>query len=1000
MKKIIFLLLLVSGILSNQLRAQYITLPDTNFTNYLVANHPSCMVGGQLDTACAKLYSVNTIDIGNKNIHDIRGIEYFYNLKMLYCFDNFITEISALPPSLENLDCNRNNIENISYLPSTLLRLYCSNNDLDSLPPLPQVLQTLQFQNNNLHVLPALPSALKNLLGHNNNLSVIPPLPNGLKILSVPRNQITSFPVLPVSLTNFEASFNQLDSLPTLPSGLIRLICDSCSLDYLPSILPDSLIDIWLPYNNLSRLPALPNGLLELNCGFNQLDTLPSQLPPFLEALTLVENRLTELPPLPATLQALNCSNNSITYLPELPAYLILLGVSDNPLQCLPQLKKIDNFIFLYTNITCLPNYGQVTTSNPPLSSLPLCNFYNNNGCDVFYNITGKTYFDDNANCDFDAGDVNIKNTKVQLFKNGQLYQQAFTGGEGFYTFDLQNTVGDYATSIDSSSLPFTISCPDTGYYRSQLTAADTLFFDKDFGMKCKQGFDLGAYDVLRDITQVFRPASTHAINVVAGDIAKFYGTSCANVSGQVTVVMTGPATALSYPGLAPTTITGNTFVWDLADFSAVSVFNSFLIDIQIDTFSQAGDLVCFDVSVTPTTGDNDPTNNQLTHCYEVVNAYDPNNKEVYPAGYTDTSVHWLTYTINFQNTGNASALHVYLMDTLDSNLDESTIQLLTYSHDNYTQVLPGGIVKFNFPNINLPDSNANEPLSHGYVRYKIKMKDNLPIGTTIENTAHIYFDFNPAIVTNTTVNTLVAPLSKPLVSASATTSCEGDTITLQTDANALYTYLWRVNGSTIPNSNVPAIDVAQSGNYTVSVTDGISANVSDVQVITFNNLPVVSFALPSELCQDNVPVDLTQYASPNGGLFAGSGVFGPTDMDVSNTGTFNLSYIYTDGNGCAKIEQANTEVVICARIAGINGNAFSIYPNPASSAVSISATAAMNGSRVSIMDLNGKLLASEVLHGTETLVDISNLNQGVYVVTISTLNGQIAVNQKLVVIR
>jgi hypothetical protein len=29
----------------------------------------------------------------------------------------------------------------------------------------------------------------------------------------------------------------------------------------------------------------------------------------------------------------------------------------------------------------------------------------------------------------------------------------------------------------------------------------------------------------------------------------------------------------------------------------------------------------------------------------------------------------------------------------------------------------------------------------------------NLPVGTQIENTAHIYFDYNPAVVTNTTVN-------------------------------------------------------------------------------------------------------------------------------------------------------------------------------------------------------------------------------------------------------
>src|SRR5204863_9868317 len=117
---------------------------------------------------------------------------------------------------------------------------------------------------------------------------------------------------------------------------------------------------------------------------------------------------------------------------------------------------------------------------------------------------------------------------------------------------------------------------------------------------------------------------------------------------------------------------------------------------------------------------------------------------------------HWLTYTIHFQNTGNADAEHIYITDTLDANLDLSTFQLLAYSHRPLVQILDGGIARFNFPNINLPDSNANEPASHGFVQYKIKLKNGLSLGTQTTNTAYIYFDFNSPVVTNTTSNTLV----------------------------------------------------------------------------------------------------------------------------------------------------------------------------------------------------------------------------------------------------
>ncbi|MBU3676596.1 MAG: T9SS type A sorting domain-containing protein, partial [Chitinophagaceae bacterium] len=72
-----------------------------------------------------------------------------------------------------------------------------------------------------------------------------------------------------------------------------------------------------------------------------------------------------------------------------------------------------------------------------------------------------------------------------------------------------------------------------------------------------------------------------------------------------------------------------------------------------------------------------------------------------------------------------------------------------------YTLNGPGRLL-FTFAGINLPDSNTNEPASHGFVQYAIKPKGGLSMNTSIENTASIYFDFNPPIVTNTTQNIIV----------------------------------------------------------------------------------------------------------------------------------------------------------------------------------------------------------------------------------------------------
>jgi hypothetical protein len=63
--------------------------------------------------------------------------------------------------------------------------------------------------------------------------------------------------------------------------------------------------------------------------------------------------------------------------------------------------------------------------------------------------------------------------------------------------------------------------------------------------------------------------------------------------------------------------------------------------------------------------------------------------------------------------------------------------------------------INFEFPGIMLPDSGTDYEASQGFVNFSIQRKSNLPLGTQIKNTAHIYFDFNEAVITNTTVTTI-----------------------------------------------------------------------------------------------------------------------------------------------------------------------------------------------------------------------------------------------------
>jgi len=144
----------------------------------------------------------------------------------------------------------------------------------------------------------------------------------------------------------------------------------------------------------------------------------------------------------------------------------------------------------------------------------------------------------------------------------------------------------------------------------------------------------------------------------------------------------------------------------------------------------------------------------------EVTCAYDPNDKQVFPNGYSEehyiANEQELEYLIRFQNTGNAPATDIHIRDTLDANLDISSFQMVANSHSVFTTIDPSTReIDFFFEDIQLADSVNNEPESHGLVSFKIRPETDLPLLTELNNTASIFFDNNPPIVTNTTWSTI-----------------------------------------------------------------------------------------------------------------------------------------------------------------------------------------------------------------------------------------------------
>ncbi|HQW22174.1 MAG TPA: T9SS type A sorting domain-containing protein, partial [Bacteroidia bacterium] len=393
------------------------------------------------------------------------------------------------------------------------------------------------------------------------------------------------------------------------------------------------------------------------------------------------------------------------------------------------------------------------------------------------------------------------------------------------------------------------------------------------------------------------------------------------------------------------------------------------------------------------------------TYTYQVRCSYDPNDKHVSPAGvlaqhYTPINSE-LTYLINFQNTGNDTAYDVFIHDTLDSDLDLSTFEVLGSSHEVNVQRTTAGAVRFNFFNIMLPDSGADEPGSHGWVLYRISPNAGLADPTEITNTSYIVFDQNIPVITNTTLNTMTA-LQYPQANFTTAdvTICETDCILFSNQSVSGTSYQWNFQGGS-PASSTSASPGAICYNASGS---------SDVTLVTTN-------ALGSDTLTQSAYINV----APAPGVFsvvqAGDSLIAPQGYysyqwyydNILINGSTSYFYIATlDGDYGIVVGNANgcqSGVNIPNVIIGVDditsGKAISVYPNPTSGKFELSFTSNDNQSvTITVFDKVGKMVQSKVVQTVSGVnkiaMDEQNLAAGVYTIQLA---GKSKVISKLLMI-
>jgi hypothetical protein len=304
MKRFLFFIIILMGF-ANSAWAQIVIIPDANFKNALI--NTNCVDtdysgGGDADAdtnndgeiQVSEALAVEWLNVTDRGIYDMTGIEQFTNLKYFYCRHNNLTSLNIdLLTLMIGMDCSEQYITslNVSNM-NNLQHLFCAWNILTSIDV------------NNC------PNLIEFYCSANPLETTIP-----LDLHDL------------VHLKYFECNYLRGSLAPDLlMSNLPELMWFQCEDSGQAGLLDLSIFPklkyVHCPFNAITSLNLTGlTSLIQLNCGYNGLTTLDVQGLTSLQSLDCSNNPITcILGPLPNSLLSLNTQNTNITCLSNIPA--------------------------------------------------------------------------------------------------------------------------------------------------------------------------------------------------------------------------------------------------------------------------------------------------------------------------------------------------------------------------------------------------------------------------------------------------------------------------------------------------------------------------------------------------------------------------------------------------------------------------------------------------------------------------------------------------------
>ncbi|MBK9399659.1 MAG: T9SS type A sorting domain-containing protein [Bacteroidetes bacterium] len=360
--------------------------------------------------------------------------------------------------------------------------------------------------------------------------------------------------------------------------------------------------------------------------------------------------------------------------------------------------------------------------------------------------ITGQIFIDLNSNGIHDNGESTLPAQKIKEQNTGR------------FTFSDQS--GNYSVLvIDSGN--FTVSPQSVIWYNTS-PISQTATFTGIHQTDSLNDFAYQPLGVFEDVCVTITPLGNFRSGFNASYMISYgnYGTT--TVSNPVLYFYPYNNVTFQSATVTPSQIFPDSVLWNLPALTPFQT-GSIIVTVNVNLGLPIGTLINSSAHIEPYATDDNPSCNNSNWEVYTTGSFDPNDILVNEDTLTTTQLSnapWQEYIIRFQNTGNDTAFTVKILNPIDTNkLKISSIEFVNASHPvNLNWINYQRNMEFKFENILLPDSNTNEPLSHGFVRYRIQPKTNLSAGDSITNFAAIYFDFNEPVITNTAKTSIILP--------------------------------------------------------------------------------------------------------------------------------------------------------------------------------------------------------------------------------------------------